>query len=687
MKIEKEETKKNFSLETVLENYDHLPVANCRQLLRQEIRKHKNFVLIGETGSGKTTCLPPLLLELRDEKKLQGGIAVTQPRRIAARSIAGHVSEMVGCELGDTIGYHVRFENQTSEDTDITFMTDGILLRKMQFDPLLSEYSIVMIDEAHEQTTNILLSLGLLKVINERRLRKGIEPLHIIVSSATIERNRFAEYIGGSDHENSVAIEGTMFPVEVYYEEHLPRDYDFTKGAAEKVKMILDNHLVGDILIFMPGKNEINCTLENISNLIDVSKVELLPLHAELNPEDQDKIFAPTPKRKIIVATNIAETSVTIDGVVHVIDSGLIKQNQFDPRSGTQHLVLIEHALSGLDQRRGRAGRTAPGFCYRLFSKESLRRRPQYQTSELLRSDLSQLVLIMRKVGLSLPEIQRFKFLDDPGADQLQYAINTITSLGGFDKQGNLTEIGEWLIELTLEPHLGRMILEALRPEINCVNEITIIASFLDGKNIFIRPVEKDLEAVADRAHDQFKHSGDSDMLVFLNIWNSYVDSGYSADWAKQNYLNEKALEEAKNVRLDLLSVLANHGINIDPKTRPVFKKDALGRAITAGLIGNLIQCVGHSTFHKLDGTKENISIHPSSIYANHIQPSGALLVSSEIFLNPQDRAFACNCLDVKLEWLRDIAPLLYYRAKKNLHARPKNSRDSRHSRSNHHRR
>jgi len=655
--------RQNCSSEYALENLDRLPVANLRNLLRHEIRLHPNFVLIGETGSGKTTCLPPLLLELRNELKLEGGIAVTQPRRIATRSVTSRVSDMMQCEVGEQIGYHIRFEDVTTDDTDITFMTDGILLRKIQSDPLLLDYSIVMIDEAHERSLNIDLCLGLLKEVNERRFDSGFDLIRVVVTSATIERNRFAEYIGYKDKENSVEIPGKMYPVEVFYEDEIPFNYDFTKGAAEKVKMIIDQKLEGDILIFMPGKKEIADTVEKIEAILDSSGIEILPLHAELPPEDQDKIFAVSSKRKIIVATNIAETSVTIDGVIHVIDSGLIKQTQFDPKSGIERLCLVEHAKSGLEQRKGRAGRTAPGYCYRLYTKESLERRPQYQTPEMMRSNLCQVVLAMRKVGIK--NINSFDYLDHPGDELLSWADETLTKLGSFDDNDELSEIGEWLFELAIEPHLGRMIIESLDPKINCVNEIVIIASMLDGKNLFVRPQETTQAILADKAHAQFANNNDSDFIVLLNIWKAYAASGFSDDWAKQNYLNEKVLEEAKNVRLDILDVLANHQINIDPKTKPIIKKDAIHQAITAGLIGNLIQKSDKFTYRKVDGTKSNISIHPNSIYYYNTPRKGSFLVANEIFINPNGKTFACTCLEVKKDWLKDYAPDLFHKSAK----------------------
>lgn len=652
----------NRSSEYVFLDINGLPVAQLRENLRQEIRLHPNFVLIGETGSGKTTCLPPLLLELRNELNLKGGIAVTQPRRVATTSVTRRVAGMMETEVGDQVGYHIRFEDVTTPSTDITFMTDGVLLRKIQFDPLLTEYSIVMIDEAHERSLNIDLCLGLLKDVNKRRHQSGLDQIRVVVTSATIERNRFADYIGNGDLENSVAIEGKVFPVQVFYEDNIPFDYDFTQGAADKVKFILDQRLDGDILIFMPGKQEIADTVEKIEALVGGKDVEIIPLHSEMQPEEQDRIFTPMPKRKIIVATNIAETSVTIDGIIHVIDSGLIKQNQFDPKSGTEQLVLTEHALSGLEQRKGRAGRTAPGYCYRLFTEDSLKRRPMFSTPEIQRSNLAQVVLAMKKVGIR--NIENFEFLDHPGRGAINQALDTLRTLGALDKHDNLTEIGEWMVELSLEPHLGRMVIEALRHDLACVSEVTVIASFLDGKNIFVRPSEEDLQLDADCAHDKFKNNADSDFTVLLNVWRAYEKSGFDKDWAKKNYLNEKALEEAHNVREDILDVLEVHGITFDDRLPNTIDKNALGKAITAGLLGNLMQNMGKSLFRKVDDTKSNIAIHPNSVFFHNLPHKGSLMVSNEIFISPRGKTFACNCLEVKWDWLKDLAPDLYHQAR-----------------------
>lgn len=643
--------------EEALGAVEHIPVALLRNLIRAELREHPNFVLIGETGSGKTTCLPPLLLELRDELGLTGRIGVTQPRRVATRSVTTRVSEMMDTEVGETVGYHVRFDDFTTSETDITFMTDGILLRKIQFDPLLTEFSIIMVDEAHERSLNIDLCLGLLKDVNLLRLKVGMEPIRLIITSATIERNKFAEYIAGTDNNNSVEIPGKMFPVEVIYESEIPWRYDFMEAAAAKVKHIVDTNLPGDILIFMPGKREINMTIDNLTLLLGESDFDIIPLHAELSPEDQDRIFLPSKKRKVIVSTNIAETSVTIDGIIHVIDSGLIKQTRFDARTGIEQLILVEHALSGLDQRKGRAGRTAPGYCYRLFTEAGMKTRKKYQSPEIERSNLGQIVLAMKKVGIE--DIENFDFIDPPSKSSIHQALETLTLLGALDRDGHLTSIGEFMVDLGLEPRLGRMVIEAAKSEINCLNEITIIASFLEGKNIFVRPLELNLEKEADRLHARFKNDYDSDFGVILNVWKAYVKNNYDTFWAQTNYLNEKALEEAKNLRLELLSVLRNHGLEVSELFPQKVNADALGKAITAGLIANLMIYTGKNTYKKVDGTKEEIRIHPGSVFAGANLGDNPILVSDEIFINTQGKAYACNCLKVKLDWVRQVAPHL----------------------------
>lgn len=654
--------------EAALAQVNHLPVAFHRNSLRDEIRRHPHFVLVGETGSGKTTCLPLLLEELMEDLGLPGKIAVTQPRRLAATSITHRVSSMVGTALGDRVGYHIRFENQTNTDTNITFMTDGILLRKLQYDPYLLEYSIVMIDEAHERSLNIDLCLGLLLETNRLRKEIGLDPIRVIVSSATLERNKFASFISPADPDNSVMIEGKIFPVSVFYDEKADEEgYNFISAAANKVADIVDSNSQGDILIFMPGKREIADTIRCIESRVDTTDISLLPLHAELTADDQNRIFEKSGKRKIIVATNIAEASVTIDGIVHVIDSGLIKQTQYDPRTGIERLVLIEHALSGLEQRKGRAGRTAPGYCYRLFTEQSLRRRPAYLTPEIQRSNLSQVVLTMKKCGIH--EVSDFRFLDKPDDLLVDRAVTTLMRLGALDDEGIITPIGEFMTSLGLEPHLARMIYEAASSPDGGLNEIVIIASFLNGKNIFLNSADPKIQREIDTIHTQFVQDKDSDFLQLLSVWQSYAASGFSDDWAVAHYLNDKALAEAKNVRLELIDYLSSHGLHLDPRQKIRINKNAIGKALVAGLIENLLVFRrGH--FSKLDRTKNEINVHPASSLRSRDFHDGDIIIAAEIFSNPENRTYADTVSTVKPDWLPAYAQASARKKSHHVHGR-----------------
>jgi HrpA-like RNA helicase len=645
------EYRERKSTEEALKDLDY-PVVQEKEKIMEAAREHPNFVLVGETGSGKTTCLPIMLLEVKAELGLEGKIAVTQPRRVAARSVGKRVSDLMGCEVGQEVGYQVRFEDHTSEGTEINFMTDGILLRKMQFDPLLEEYSIVMVDEAHERSLNIDLCLGLLKDANDKRAEAGMEPIRIAVTSATIEREKFAKYFGNGESGNSIEVPGKMFPVQVSYESQNPRD--FMQAGAEKVKQILDGSDPGDILVFMPGKEEIDRTIEGIEKLIDPTSVEIIRLHADMSPEDQDRIFHPNGRRKIIVSTNIAETSVTIPSVRHVVDSGYIKQVEFDAESGIEQLVLRPHAISGLEQRKGRAGRVAPGNCYRLFSENSLRERHQYQTPEIQRSELAHVVLTMKKIGIA--DVEGFDFIDPPDRASVRQAIETLKTLGAIDEHGNLTETGGLMAELGLEPKLGRMVIEAQKH--GCVEDICTIAAFFGGKRLFNRPKENEREA--DAAHAQFK-DGNSDFITCLNVWDAYAQNGYRDQWARENFLNGRGLDEARKVRYELLRVLRRNRIFANVKGNGdvhEHDKEAIGKAVTAGLIGELMEYDRRYSFRKMDGTESGIYIHPSStIFRN--TDSESLMVSSEVFKNPQGKIYASNCQLVKPEWIPEVAPHL----------------------------
>jgi RNA helicase HrpA len=611
-----------------------LPILKYAEKIKETIASNQNAIIVGETGSGKTTQIPLLLREIISP---EDRIAITQPRRVAARSVARYVAERVKCHIGEEVGYQVRFEDHTTEGTRINFMTDGILLRKIQEDPFLREYSIVMVDEAHERTLNIDFVLGLLKLLQRKRTEAGLPPLKIIITSATLEKEKFARYFGNSP---MVEVPGRLYPVEIHYEEEPV--YDYTKTAAEKVRMIVEQNKKGDILIFMPGEEEIYKTIREIEAL-RLPGIIILPLYGQMSPEEQDKIFEETNERKVIVATNIAETSVTVPGIRYVIDSGLIKQIEFDPSTGIETLAVRPHAKSGCIQRAGRAGRLAPGECWRLYTESGFNNRPEFQTPEIQRSNLAHVVLMMKKIGIE--DVRSFEFIDPPEAKALEQAIDTLKALGALDENEQIAEIGETMAELPLEPHIARMVIEAEKH--NCVKAVCTIVSFLGGRSVFVRPKSKEPED--DTAHRRFKVP-ESDFLTLLKVWQEYEANDYSDDWAKNNFLNSKVLYGVKQIRYQLFRVLRRNGIRASELQDP----EAIGKSVAAGLIENLMEYYSRYSYRRVKDGKSGFFIHPSSAVFGH---TPRFIVSAEIVQTT--KPYARFVQEVKPQWIREIAPHL----------------------------
>lgn len=655
------------NIETALKAVDHLPVSNLRGVLRDRLKDQTNFVLVGETGSGKTTCLPPILSELVQSEQSGARVAVTQPRRVAARSVSARVAEMLDTHVGEGVGYHVRFDDQTSSETDIAYLTDGILLRKIQYDPLLLEYSAVMVDEAHERSLNIDLCLGLLKSVNLTRAQNGVAPLRIVITSATIDSGKFARYLGDEAGKNQIEIPGKIFPVETHYLDDLAPNSDFTQVAAQVVSQIVEADLEGDILIFMPGKKEIKQTIEQIKSLPSSLDLKIYSLHAELPPEEQDKIFTSQDKRKVIVSTNIAETSVTIDGIRHVIDSGKIKQNLFDPYTGTAQLRLVDHSLSGLEQRKGRAGRTAPGHCYRLFPESSLKNRPLYSTPEILRSNLDQVILTMKKAGIK--DIPGFDFIDAPPRPMILHSLNTLKIIGALDSQGRLTETGHLLADLGIEPKLGRLIVEAIRLDPRYVPSVCTLAALIEGKHLFVFPDNIDDQLDAKRSRQSFSQGARSDYEVMLKVYDAFVKNHYSVDWAISHFLNEKTLVEAQNLQQDILEKLSQLGLYLDHNDKIKLNPDIICQIVLSGFSQNLLVSDGKFAFNKVDGTKDRIFIHPDSVLADHHFPYRTYLIASEIFTGPNGKTYASNCQMVNPNLLPEHLRF-FHKSKKGHHRR-----------------
>jgi len=612
-----------------------LPILAFRKDIMQSIAQNPITMIMGEPGCGKTTQTPQMVLDaLGPDRK----IAITQPRRVAARTIAAYTAKQRGVPLGEDIGYRVRFEDATTEGTRLTFMTDGILLRKLQSDPQLKQYDAVMVDEAHERGINIDFTIGLLRNAQQTRRQSGERPLKIIISSATLEKDKFKKYFQGA---SMIEVPGRTFPVALHYASETPSKIEDTiKLATETAQNIWrrSRQNGGDILIFMPGVSEIEKTMQALENA-KLQDCEILPLHGQLNPRDQDRIFTRSGKRRIIVATNIAETSVTIEGVRHVIDSGLIKETVFNQRSGIEALVTSKHSKSGCIQRAGRAGRVAPGDCWRLYTEEDFEQRNRFSTPEILRSNLAHVLLLMKDSGIS--NLKTFPFIDAPPTTAVMHATETLQILGALDEKGELTETGKLMAKLPLEPHLSRMILEA--KEYNCTETVATICAMMTDRPVMSARFTSDIAAF--EAYRRFQVPG-SDFLTLLNVWRAFAKNDYSARWAINNHLDSQSLEEARQTRTQLLGILNTHQIPV------VSSQDsaAVAKSIAAGLVENLLYKENNS-YTRVKDNRRGIDIHPSSVM---VDTPSQFMVTAEIANT--SRVFAIMCQAFSPEWIQDIA-------------------------------
>lgn len=614
-----------------------LPILAHEEEIVQAVMQNQVTIVVGETGSGKTTQVPIFLYHAGLSGN--GMIGILEPRRIAATSTAAFVANQLGGKLGATVGYQIRFDAAVAEETKVKFMTVGILLREFQADPNLKKYSVIMVDEAHERSRDIDFALGLLKDLLQRR-----SDLRIVVASATIDEKKFSRYFGDAPIIN---VSGRMFPVQEIYHDYDVSPEGMPEVVVRKVLEIHDGGQPGDILVFMPGKEDINRTIDELerANLPDLIP---LAIYGALSPDRQARIFERfNGRRKVVVATNIAETTITIDGIVHVVDSGMIKQMEFDPVSGIQQLDTRLHSQAGCEQRKGRAGRTQEGICHRMYTAESFLNRPQFTTPEILRTSLAGVILTMIDIGIK--EIEDFDFIDSPDRESFREAYQTLVTLGAVSSdRKRLTELGRSMAKLPLEPRIARMLLEAQR--YGCIKEVATIAAFLSVRNVFFLPRKEEERYMARQMHERFK-SRESDTLTFLKVWEGYKASGFDQDWCIDHYLNSKTLQEVAKVREQLFAVLTQVGMEISESG----DSDAIAKAVAAGLISNLLE--HHSRFSYDAVLREacgNIFIHPgSSLFG--VTPR--LLVAAEII--ETKKVYASNCTAVKPEWLPDLLPHL----------------------------
>lgn len=585
-------------------NYKSLPVYEQKQVILDAIKDNQVIVVQSPTGSGKTTQIPVILHEAGYSNS--GIIAVTQPRRIAALSVSEFISKQLGTKYPGLVGYKMRFEDKTNSTTKIKIMTDGILLQEMKLDPHLSKYSVIMVDEAHERSLNIDFVLGLLK-----RVLADRHDFKVIVSSATMNAEAFSEYFGNCPIVN---IDTITYPVQVIYDPPKISATTISEAGSEcliekicsTVEKILskkdDN---GGILIFLPGEKIIKDCLFRLDHSKFSRKIHTIPLYGRLAKEEQEKVFDNPPfgKKKVIVSTNIAETSVTISDITNVIDSGLSKLNFYNPRTFTSSLIETAVSKASCNQRKGRAGRTSPGTCYRLYSRKDFDTRPLYTTEEIFRTDLSEVVLRMAELGIT--DFMNFDFIAPPGKEGIIGAVDTLTMLGALDSDNSLSSIGKLMVLFPLEPRTSRIIVEAILKYPNVLEEAIIASSFLSTNSPFLLPQGEEVEAR--KAHHTFRNM-QGDFVSYLNIFYAYKSSENKEKFCKKYYLDERVMAEIDNINEQLKDIVTNMNI---PILNGGNKEDYLC-CIASGMIQFVCIRTGKEKYKNL--TTDHICIHPGSV-------------------------------------------------------------------------
>ena len=537
---------------------DDLPVARRRDEIATAIAENQVVILCGETGSGKTTQLPKICLELG--RGVAGMIGHTQPRRIAARTIAARIASELQSPLGRAVGYKVRFSDRLSPDTYIKIMTDGILLAETQHDRGLAQYDTIIVDEAHERSLNIDFLLGYLKQLLPKR-----PELKVIVTSATIDPQRFSQHFDGAP---IIEVSGRTYPVEVAYRPVVasePDEEDPTVQQAilaavdELVERDRDQNTVGDILIFLSGEREIREAAEALRKHHPTG-TQVLPLYARLSTEEQNRVFQPHDGRRIVLATNVAETSLTVPGIRSVIDPGFARISRYSANARVQRLPIERISRASADQRKGRCGRIGPGVCIRLYSEADAAERDAFTDPEILRANLASVILQMK--ALRLGDIEEFPFIEPPRPAMVREGYQTLLELGAVDDRGRITRLGQELARLPIDPRFGRMILAARQEK--CLKEVLIIAAALATQDPRLRPM--DAQNAADLAHLQFADET-SDFVSSLKLWHFYHENLRHLSTSKlrklcqQNYLSYVRLREWHDVHQQLHAIATESGM------------------------------------------------------------------------------------------------------------------------------
>ncbi|ESZ94725.1 putative pre-mRNA splicing factor RNA helicase (Prp43) [Sclerotinia borealis F-4128] len=642
----------------ILKTRRDLPVHKQRQEFLNMFHKTQILVFVGETGSGKTTQIPQFVL-YDDLPHLSGKlVACTQPRRVAAMSVAQRVANEMDVKLGDEVGYSIRFEDVTSSKTILKYMTDGMLLREAMHDHNLTRYSCIILDEAHERTLATDILMGLLKEVALRR-----PDLKIVIMSATLDAQKFQKYFNDAP---LLAVPGRTYPVEIFYTPEPERDY--VEAALRTVLQIHATEGEGDILLFLTGEEEIEDACRKISleademiREADAGPLKVYPLYGTLPPAQQQRIFDAAPQplrpggrpgRKVIVGTNIAETSLTIDGIVYVVDPGFSKQKVYNPRIRVESLLVSPISKASAQQRAGRAGRTRPGKCFRLYTEAAFKKELIEQTyPEILRSNLANTVLELKKLGID--DLVHFDLMDPPAPETLMRALEELNYLACLDDDGNLTQLGKLASEFPLDPALAVMLISS--PEFYCSNEILSLTALLSVPQIFVRPASS--RKRADEMKDLFAHP-DGDHLTMLNVYHAFKGESAQADpkgWCHEHFLSLRALQSADNVRQQLKRIMEKSDLELvstDFNDKSYYTN--IRRALVAGFFMQVAKKEATGKTYMTVKDDQSVLLHPSTV----LKQDAEWVLYNEFVLTTKN--YVRSVTAIRPEWLMDIAPTYY---------------------------
>ncbi|EEF50736.1 ATP-dependent RNA helicase, putative [Ricinus communis] len=655
---------------------ESLPIASVRERLVEEVKSHDILIIVGETGSGKTTQLPQFLLNAgfcRDGKV----IAITQPRRVAAVTVAKRVAEECGVELGQKVGYSIRFDDATSTSTKIKYMTDGLLLREALLDPYLSRYSVIIIDEAHERTVHTDVLLGLLKnvqyarsksVSNQKTIDDGrkLPPLKLIIMSASLDARVFSEYFGGA---RAVHIEGRLHQVDILYTVHPEKDY--LDAALMTLFQIHLEEAPGDVLVFLTGQEEIESVerlvQEKLQQLPEAKrKLLTVPIFSSLPSEQQMRVFMPTPPghRKVILATNIAETSVTIPGIKYVIDPGLVKARSYDPVKGMESLVVVPTSKAQALQRSGRAGREGPGKCFRLYPEREFEKLEDSTKPEIKRCNLSNVILQLKALGVD--DIIGFDFIEKPSRAAIIKSLEHLFLLGALTDECKLSDpVGHQMARLPLDPIYSKALI--LASQFNCLEEMLITVAMLSVESIFYAPREKSEES---RTAMKCFSSPDGDHLTLISVYRAadellekrkmelnneknFKGKGEKIlrKWCKENFINGRSLRHARDIHSQIRGHVEQMGLRVSSCGDDMLQ---FRRCLAASFFLNAALKQPDGTYRAL-ASGQTVQIHPFSVL---FRSKAECVIFNELVQT--SKKYIRNITRIDYLWLTELAPHYY---------------------------